>query len=288
MVNNKNCGIYKITSPSGRIYIGQSINLEKRFKTYRNGHCKKQPRLINSFKKHGVENHQFDIIEYCSEEELNCSERFWQDEFDVLSENGLNCVLQECGQTRKIYSEEFKKLKSEKTSLNKKVIDLKTLETYPSIISAANTIGMSASVLGNQLKGKFRNKTNFLYYSEYIEGKQLINPYPYRVINKDTGVIYETVVKAAKFLNMNSATLTGQLRGTYTNKTSMVYYQDYLNNTEPIKECKRYIKVKDTISGTIYNSVFEASKAVGVNHYTLRDYLAGNCKNKTSLIFYKN
>ena len=287
MVNNKNCGIYKITSPSGRIYIGQSINLEKRFKTYRNGHCKKQPRLINSFKKYGVENHQFDIIEYCAEEQLNCSERFWQDEFDVLN-GGLNCILQECGQTRKIYSEELKKLKSEKTSLNKKVIDLKTLETYPSIISAANTIGMSASVLGNQLKGKFRNKTNFLYYSEYIEGKQLINPYPYRVINKDTGVIYETVVKAAKFLNMNSATLTGQLRGTYTNKTSMVYYQDYLNNTEPIKECKRYIKVKDTISGTIYNSVFEASKAVGVNHHTLRDYLAGNCKNKTSLIFYKN
>ena len=31
----KICGIYKITSPSGRIYIGQSIDCPKRFKQYK-------------------------------------------------------------------------------------------------------------------------------------------------------------------------------------------------------------------------------------------------------------
>ena len=28
-------GIYKITSPSNKIYIGQSINIERRFKEYK-------------------------------------------------------------------------------------------------------------------------------------------------------------------------------------------------------------------------------------------------------------
>jgi hypothetical protein len=29
-------GIYKITSPSGKVYIGQSINIERRIKEYKN------------------------------------------------------------------------------------------------------------------------------------------------------------------------------------------------------------------------------------------------------------
>ena len=29
-----NCGIYKITSPKGRIYIGQAVDLKRRFKEY--------------------------------------------------------------------------------------------------------------------------------------------------------------------------------------------------------------------------------------------------------------
>jgi len=35
-------GIYKITSPKGKTYIGQSINIEKRFKEHKNSINKKQ------------------------------------------------------------------------------------------------------------------------------------------------------------------------------------------------------------------------------------------------------
>ena len=114
---NKNCGIYKITSPTGRVYIGQAINLYRRINGYSmSSTYKNQPKLRNSFEKYGFEAHQFDIIEYCTEEELNCSERFWQDEFDVLGKDGLNCVLQECGEKRKEFSEEYRKDKSIKMS----------------------------------------------------------------------------------------------------------------------------------------------------------------------------
>lgn len=107
-IMNKNCGIYKITSPTGRVYIGQSVDIYKRWRKYKSINCPKQYKILNSFLKYGVENHQFNIIEYCLIENLDCSERFWQDEFDVLN-GGLNCVLQECGEKRKVISEESKK-----------------------------------------------------------------------------------------------------------------------------------------------------------------------------------
>lgn len=35
-------GIYKITSPSNKVYIGQSTDLYSRFYIYKKLHCKKQ------------------------------------------------------------------------------------------------------------------------------------------------------------------------------------------------------------------------------------------------------
>ena len=68
---NKVCGIYKITSPTNKVYIGQSTNSLFRFGAYKRLNCKKQTYLYNSFLKHGVENHTFEIIEECSIDILN-------------------------------------------------------------------------------------------------------------------------------------------------------------------------------------------------------------------------
>ena len=39
-------GIYKITSPSNKIYIGQSLDIDRRFKTYKNiNKVKRQPAI---------------------------------------------------------------------------------------------------------------------------------------------------------------------------------------------------------------------------------------------------
>ena len=110
MEDKKLIGIYKITSPTGRIYIGQAINIERRIKRYKSNDCKSQSRLFKSINKYGWENHTFEIIEECLEEDLNCRERHWQDFYDSTGKNGLNCVLQECNGERRIISEETKKL----------------------------------------------------------------------------------------------------------------------------------------------------------------------------------
>ena len=88
----KICGIYKITSPSGRVYVGQSVNMLRRKKEY-NKCSIKQTRLKESIDKYSWFLHTFDILEECLIEELNCRERYWQDFYDVLGDKGLNCTL---------------------------------------------------------------------------------------------------------------------------------------------------------------------------------------------------
>lgn len=72
-------GVYKITSPSGAVYVGQSWDILARWKSYKSYRHQDQPRLFNSFKKHGAENHKFEIIAWfsagCSQQALDDYER---------------------------------------------------------------------------------------------------------------------------------------------------------------------------------------------------------------------
>jgi group I intron endonuclease len=85
-------GIYKITNPNNKIYIGQSIDIEKRFKQYKSLDCKRQPKIYNSFLKYDIEQHIFEIIEECLVEQLNEREIYWKQYYNTISE-GLNCEL---------------------------------------------------------------------------------------------------------------------------------------------------------------------------------------------------
>lgn len=55
-------GIYKITSPTGRIYIGQSWDIEERFKQHKNPRQPKGRKLKFSMLKHGANLHSFEIL----------------------------------------------------------------------------------------------------------------------------------------------------------------------------------------------------------------------------------
>ena len=72
-------GIYKITNPSGKVYIGQSVNIESRKNNYIKLHKNSiGPKLYNSLLKHGWEQHDFNIIEECLIEDLNEREEYWK------------------------------------------------------------------------------------------------------------------------------------------------------------------------------------------------------------------
>jgi group I intron endonuclease len=86
-------GIYKIVNPNGKVYIGQSVDIEKRLKRYKciSLSTKGQIKIYRSLIKYGSANHKFEIVCLCEESELNEKEREYQELFDCVN-NGLNCL----------------------------------------------------------------------------------------------------------------------------------------------------------------------------------------------------
>lgn len=111
-------GIYKITSPSGRIYIGQSTNLVIRLKNYVKLRCRSQVKLHRSLLKYGEKNHIFCVLEFVNDKSfLNERERYWQEFYNSASEENLNCFLVEVGNNRRVMCEETR-LKFREAQLN--------------------------------------------------------------------------------------------------------------------------------------------------------------------------
>lgn len=90
--------VYKITSPSGKIYIGSTINWRERLASYKRLDCKQQLKLFNSLKKYGPDKHLFEVIEYCSKEDVRQKEHYYGHLFNVLSKSGLNHKLPKFGE----------------------------------------------------------------------------------------------------------------------------------------------------------------------------------------------
>lgn len=106
---NKISGIYKITNPTGKIYVGSAVDIHKRWSYYNRLDCKKQHKLFNSFLKYGPENHIFEILEECTFENLYPLERSWGLFFNTLDkEKGLNLALPGYKEVKGLMSEETK------------------------------------------------------------------------------------------------------------------------------------------------------------------------------------
>lgn len=83
-------GIYKITNKiNGQCYIGQSINIARRWKEHIQASTTKNSQLYIAMRKYMIENFTFEIIEECSENKLNEREKYWIQYYDSYN-NGYN------------------------------------------------------------------------------------------------------------------------------------------------------------------------------------------------------
>jgi group I intron endonuclease len=158
--NNAIVGIYKITNPKGKVYIGQSVDIERRFLKYQYVNTQsKQPRIYNSIKKYGWKNHIFEIIEECPIGLLDERELYWGENFKVLEEDGLNCRLGNGkGNLRKETKEKIgnANIGKKRTQEQKNKISLSKIggKGYPKGIKRPIEFGENLSKL---LKGKSKN-----------------------------------------------------------------------------------------------------------------------------------
>lgn len=86
-------GIYKITNNiNGKIYIGQSNNIQRRFLEHKNRGATSRILVDIAIQKYGKENFSFEVIEECTIEQLNQKEMYWISYFNSV-ENGYNCSV---------------------------------------------------------------------------------------------------------------------------------------------------------------------------------------------------
>lgn len=98
---NKIGFIYKLTSPNGKIYIGQTINKKQRKYHYKNRDFKAQIKLYNNVLKYDwIPSETFEIVEevLCGydKEFLNEREKYWIKHYNSFKD-GLNCNDGGCG-----------------------------------------------------------------------------------------------------------------------------------------------------------------------------------------------
>jgi hypothetical protein len=97
--------IYKITSPANRIYVGQTNDFRKRLNAHKGSMKRKSSNviLINSFKKYGFDEHDFEIIEECDDSILDEREIYWIEKLNTFNNClGMNMTLGGDGQRGKL------------------------------------------------------------------------------------------------------------------------------------------------------------------------------------------
>jgi len=169
--------IYKIESPSGKVYIGQTWNYKKRMSGYKNVSCKRQPKLYNSLLKYGVDNHSFTIIHELPQDiEQGILDTYEQLYIDQYRDCGIQLMnVREAGSHGKHSQESIEKLKQ--ANLGKKRSN--EFKRKRSEIMKGNALRLGSSQseetrlkMGNSRRGQVRSEETKLKMRNSALGKK--------------------------------------------------------------------------------------------------------------------
>lgn len=199
-------GIYKITSPSGKVYIGSSVDIEKRFKYYNSKSSKGQVKIYNSIQKYGYEAHLFEVIKECLFEDLYYYESYYGNLFNVLSDKGLNLILPKSDDAKVGVSDETRL----KMSLSKR--------GDKNYFYGKKHTQETKNKLSNSKKGtKLSEETKLKVKLNHKRAASKL------VIDLSTGIFYESCKDASISYNINYSTLRSMLNGAIKNSSNLIY-----------------------------------------------------------------
>ena len=223
-------GIYKITNPEGKTYIGLSKEIEKRWMSHKNLQFQGNELLRESLIKYGRDSHSFEVIEEIdisnlerakSNSLLRKRERYWIKELDTFN-NGLNSNGGGSGCNE--HTEESKRLIGEANSKPKpadfganRSKDFYTQEWKDKISKSTKgrkspwegKVGPNkGKVMSQEQKDKI-GKSNKGKSKQGAGGKGKPKPNEFSnkkpLIHLNTGIIYNSLSEAAIILNLPNA-----------------------------------------------------------------------------------
>lgn len=162
-------GIYQITSPSSKVYIGQSWDIDRRWYMYSLGHCQAQRHLHNSIKKYGFNAHRCDVLERfndsVSQSTLDEREQFFMDLRTVEGVQLLN--LRGGGSTGKLSVETKHKLrlanlgKKHSTETRQKLSEWQRGLKRPHIAESNHRRALRGELFNNYVRPRGQNHPRF-------------------------------------------------------------------------------------------------------------------------------
>lgn len=248
-------GIYELISPSGKVYVGQSWDIIRRFRVYKNLKCQKQPKLYNSLVKYGWENHRVHIFELfygdkISQDELDRSEinaiRYHKDQ-------GKEVLNLASGGGRGKHSEEsLEKLRSRRGELHpsfgkkrsKEWCDARRGSRNPNYGNRGPKNPNFGKKQSEERRLKTSGKNQWMYgktgeQCQFFGKKQSPEHVAKRsgknhkkskaVINIITGEIYDTIGQAAKIAGITYSALQWTLKSKKVNNTNFRYYDNNID-----------------------------------------------------------
>lgn len=214
-------GIYKITNKiNGKCYIGQSVDIERRFTEHRCPHG-----TVSSIKlailKYGKDNFTYEVIEECSVSELDSREIFWIAHLKPEYNRNAGGI----GNKSHYISDDLKKHLSQKNkeywenlSDNKKSEICSRLTGHPKghTVSAATREKLRQSNLGKRQSEETilkRKKTMMLKKSQgYVQNN---SGHMKKILCIDDNIIFNSVKSAGEYYSVTPSIISGVLKGRY-------------------------------------------------------------------------
>ena len=256
----KIAGIYKITcKKNGKMYIGQSNDIKRRFNQHRTQTTNKN--LKADIELCGIDEFTFEILEECAPEELTARENYYLDtlkpEYNILLEGQPVFVSDETREKqrkaklgKKLTPEHCKKIaisntgkKMSEEACRKHFKAIRCIETgqiFDSIQQAADFVGINYNSISAVAHG--RNQSSAGFHWEFVDKeKESSRPKcPVKEVSDDTrkkhckavrcvetGQIFESVGAAAKFASVRQPNISSVLYGKQT--TAGGYHWEFVN-----------------------------------------------------------
>ena len=222
MSREKICGIYKIENlVNGKVYIGQSVDIYKRWTEHKDCITSKKgyKPLYRAFRKYGVDNFNFEIIEKCSKEELNEKEIYYIEQYRAYihweDSNGYNLTLGGEGSRGRIVTEEESKLMSERMKelyskglyINPNSIKVYCEgKTFNSVTECADYYGINDYTMRDWIRGSVPMPKEWYDKGLRREDKKM-SDYKTQIRSKRViceGKTFESITECANYYNTTS------------------------------------------------------------------------------------
>lgn len=314
------CGIYKIENKiNGKVYIGQSINIERRWREHNCNYINSSTVLYKAIRKHGIANFTFEIIHTCSENELNELEIYYIEKYNSFAynsgSNGYNMTFGGDNNTRgRIVSKSQKvktsltakeRLKNRKNHPLSKVTVCDNIE-FDSIKDCAEYLNIKYETMRGYVSGKesmpislyergLKLKYENIIYQKIPETRDYIKKGKEVVCEE---IIFSSIKDCAKYYGVYHGEMCQWLKNKKMPKKFIEKRLWYNNEEFPIDEIKNNVensiakrnnasknRVKKILcSDMVFENIHECSKYFNISLSTLRSWL--NHSNNMPIYYY--